>query len=64
MPAAGRATMVSAASLALQLGGISSNNLQAYLYEQLSPRAPFLLTAVVLLLLAALARRQNRRSVP
>lgn len=62
VPAARRATMVSAVSLALQLGGISANNVQAWLYEQLSPRAPFVLTAAVLLLLAALTRRQHRHS--
>ncbi len=62
VPAARRATMVSAVSLALQLGGISANNLQALLYEQLSPRAPFALTAAVLLLLAARTVRQHRRS--
>jgi hypothetical protein len=62
VPAARRATMISAVSLALQLGGLSSNNVQAWLYEQLSPRAPFVLTAAVLLLLAALTRRQHRHS--
>ena len=55
--AAHRATMVSASSLALQLGGILSNQVQPRVYEAYGPAWAFGLAAVVLLGLAALSLR-------
>lgn len=59
-PAAQRATMVSAASLALQLGGMIGNNMQARLYQDVSPSAPFAVAAAVLLVLAGLCLRLRK----
>jgi MFS family permease len=55
--AAHRATMVSASSLALQLGGILSNSVQPRVYEAAGPDVAFGMAAVVLLGLAALSLR-------
>ena len=55
--AAHRATMVSASSLALQLGGILSNQVQPRVYEAYGPAWAFGLAGLVLLGLAALSLR-------
>ena len=55
--AAHRATMVSASSLAMQLGGIVSNQVQPRVYEAHGPRWAFGLAAVVLLALAVASLR-------
>jgi MFS family permease len=55
--AAHRATMVSASSLALQLGGIVSNQVQPRIYETYGPAWAFGLAGVVLLVLAVLSLR-------
>ena len=55
--AAHRATMVSASSLAMQLGGILSNQVQPRVYEAYGPGWAFALAGVVLLVLAALSLR-------
>jgi MFS family permease len=55
--AAHRATMVSASSLALQLGGILSNQVQPRVYEAYGPAWAFGLAAVVLHGLGALSLR-------
>ncbi len=60
VPAAQRATMVSAASLALQLGGITGNNLQTRLYQEVSPGAPFTLAAATVVALAMLSLRLRK----
>ena len=52
-----RATMVSASSLALQLGGIVSNTVQARIYAAFGPGWAFATAALVLLALAALSLR-------
>ncbi len=52
-----RATMVSASSLALQLGGIVSNTVQARIYAAYGPGWAFATAALVLLALAALSLR-------
>jgi sugar phosphate permease len=55
--AAQRATMVSVSSLALQLGGIVSNQVQPRVYDAYGPTWAFGLAAVVLVLLGALSLR-------
>ena len=52
-----RATMVSASSLALQLGGIVGNQVQPRVYETFGPASAFGLAALVLLGLAGLSLR-------
>jgi hypothetical protein len=55
--AAQRATMISASSLALQLGGILSNQVQPRVYDAYGPRWAFGAAAGVLVLLGALSLR-------
>ena len=55
--AAHRATVVSASSLAMQLGGIVSNSVQPRVYEAYGPAWAFGLAGVVLLVLAVLSLR-------
>jgi len=55
--AAHRATMVSASSLALQLGGLVANSVQPRVYEAYGSAWAFALAAAVLLVLAALSLR-------
>ena len=62
--AAQRATMVSASSLALQLGGIVSNQLQPRLYDAHGPGWAFGTAAAVLVLLGALSLRLRDPLVP
>lgn len=59
-----RATMISAASLALQLGGITGNNVQTRLYQDVSPSAAFILATAALVVLALLSLRLRKHLPP